>query len=185
MISLTFALSGCGSDAPVEEVTRITNFVSAKPPDGSISSNGSITVTFDNAPAAVTVSAGTVTVAGKIVTIAGPFPLGPLALKITWADGTQVLNYKVTTFCCAMPLIMSSTVIDGDTDVDPEWLNSDGKIEIFFFEERSMTAMLGPSNKFDFEPRSGWDYLKMGCGVIISLFFAWILLVIVSFFLGW
>lgn len=30
--------------------------------------------------------------------------------------------------------------------------------------------MLGPPNKFDFEPRSGWDYLKMGCGVVISLF---------------
>ena len=70
-------------------------FVSAAPPGGEIAANGTITVTFDNAPADVTVSAGTVTVAGKTATITGPFTPGPLALTVTWVDGTQALNYTV------------------------------------------------------------------------------------------
>ena len=95
-----FALSlivGCGGDDDGGgDEAAPANFVSAAPPGGEIAANGSITVTFDNAPADVTVSAGTVTVAGKTATIAGPFTPGPLALTITWADGTQALNYTVT-----------------------------------------------------------------------------------------
>ena len=91
-----YFLIGCGGDDENEEEAPPANFVSAAPPGGEIAANGSITVTFDNAPADVTVSAGTVTVAGKTATIAGPFTPGPLALTITWADGTQALNYTVT-----------------------------------------------------------------------------------------
>ena len=86
---------GCGGNTEEEDVAR-ANFVRAAPPGGEIAANGSITVTFDNAPSAVMVSTGAVTVAGKTATITGPFTPGPLALTITWADGTQGLTYTVT-----------------------------------------------------------------------------------------
>ena len=86
---------GCGGDDEDVEDAPPANFVSATPPGGEIAANGAISVTFDNAPADVTVSAGTITVAGKTATIVGPFTPGPLALTITWADGTQALNYTI------------------------------------------------------------------------------------------
>ena len=88
---------GCGGDDLLTDEPVAANFVSASPPGGEIAANSTISVTFDNAPVDVTASVGTVTVAGKTTTIAGPFTPGPLALTITWADGTQVLNYMVTT----------------------------------------------------------------------------------------
>ena len=88
-------LTGCGGDDDGNEEAPPANFVSATPPGGEIAANGSITVTFDNAPSDVTVSAGTVTVAGKSATIVGPFRPGALALTITWVDGIQALNYTV------------------------------------------------------------------------------------------
>ena len=135
-----FALSlmvGCGGDSETEEEAAPANFVSANPPGGDIAANGSITVTFDNAPADVTVSAGTVTVAGKSATITGPFPPGALALTITWADGTQALSYNVTAPDTDPPAVTGGTVKDGDKDVDPEAINSDAKIEIEFSEDVS------------------------------------------------
>ena len=135
-----FALSlmvGCGGDSETEEDAAPANFVSANPPGGDIAANGSITVTFDNAPADVTVSAGTVTVAGKSATITGPFPPGALALTITWADGTQALSYNVTAPDTDPPAVTGGTVKDGDKDVDPEAINSDAKIEIEFSEDVS------------------------------------------------
>ena len=135
-----FALSlmvGCGGDSETEEDAAPANFVSATPPGGDIAANGSITVTFDNAPADVTVSAGTVTVAGKSATITGPFPPGALALTITWADGTQALTYNVTAPDTDPPTVTGGTVSDGDKDVDPEAINSDAKIEIEFSEDVS------------------------------------------------
>ena len=42
------------------------------------------------------VSAGTVRVVGKKAIIAGPFTPGPIALTITWSDGSQTLNYTST-----------------------------------------------------------------------------------------
>ena len=65
--------------------------------------------------------------------IAGLFTPGPLALTITWADGTQTLNYTVVTpGCCGDVWVTGGTVKDRDKDVDPEAINSDGKIEIEF-----------------------------------------------------
>ena len=106
-------------------------FVSAAPPGGNISANGSIAVTFDNAPADVTVSAGTVTVAGKSATITGPFTPGALALTITWADGTQADGHST-----GYRTSLAAPSRDGD-DVDPEAINSDAKIEIEFSEDVS------------------------------------------------
>ena len=145
LLAALFALSlmvGCGGDDTEEEEAAPANFVSATPPGGEIAANGSITVTFDNAPADVTASAGTVTVAGKSATIAGPFTPGALALTITWADGTQTLNYTVTAPDNDPPTITGGTVSDGDKDVDPEGINTDGKIEIEFSEEVSGNVAL-------------------------------------------
>jgi hypothetical protein len=140
LLAALFALSlmvGCGGDTEDTEETAPAAFVSANPPGGEIAANGTITVTFDNAPADVTVSAGTVTVAGKSATITGPFTPGPLALTITWADGNQALNYIVTAPDNDPPTVTGGTVSDGDKDVDPEAINSDAKIEIEFSEDVS------------------------------------------------
>ena len=100
LLAGVFAVSmliGCGSgDDIVTDEPVSANFVSATPAGGEIAANGTITVTFDNPPLDVKVSAGTVTVVGKIATITGPFALGPLGLTINWADGTRTLNYTVT-----------------------------------------------------------------------------------------
>ena len=90
-------LVGCGGDEnPVAAEPVPVNFVRATPAAGEIAANGTITVTFDNTPGDVAVSAGTIKVSGKTAAITGPFTLGKLTLTITWADGTKVLNYKVT-----------------------------------------------------------------------------------------
>lgn len=133
---LAFSLIiGCGGGEDEEIEIPPAYFVSATPSGGEIAVNGTITVTFDNAPIDVTVSAGTVTVTGKTATIAGPFTPGPLALTITWADGTQALTYTVTgPDCCGDIRVIGGTVKDGDKDVDPQAINTDGKIEIEFTE---------------------------------------------------
>ena len=91
-------LAGCGGDDAMDEAAAPSvNFVSAAPPNSStIAANASITLTFDNAPAAVTVSTGAAAPSGKTVTINGPFTPGLLNLTVTWADGTQTLTYTVT-----------------------------------------------------------------------------------------
>ena len=129
-------LAGCGADNDIVTDEPVpANFVSATPPGGDIAPNGSITVTFDNVPTNVTASAGAVTVAGKTVTITGPFTPGPLPLTIRWADGIYFLNLIVHSPCCSPPTVTGGTVKNGDTDVDPELINSDGKIVILFSEE--------------------------------------------------
>lgn len=145
LLTALFAISlmvGCGESDTTDDTAAAAAFVSAAPPGGEIAANGSITVTFDNAPADVTVSAGTVTVAGKTATIAGPFTPGPLALTITWADGTQALNYTVTAPDTTAPTVTGGTVSDGDKDVDPEGINTDGVIEIEFSEDVSGNVAL-------------------------------------------
>ena len=135
LLILCLCVAGCSSDEEGDEYRKLVSFVSAAPPGGEITANGTITVTFDNAPIEVRVSAGTVIVAGKTATIAGPFTPGPLALTITWADGTQGLNYTVTSpDCCGDFWISGGTVKDGDKDVDPEAINTDGIIVIEFAE---------------------------------------------------
>lgn len=143
VISLgSFVFVGCGSDEDREENRVPVSFVSAHPPGGALPANGTIIVTFDGKPEDVTVSAGTVTVAGKTATITGPFTPGPLALTITWKDGTQALNYGL---CCGIdgipPEITGETLKDGDADVDPQRLNTDG-IKLTFSEDVTGTIAL-------------------------------------------
>ena len=111
-------------------------FVSANPAINSeLAVDDAITLTFDNPPEDVTVSAGTVIIIGKRVRITGPFDPGPLALTIVWADGVQTLTYTVRVPDTEAPKITSGSVNDGDKDVDPEALNSSGRIEVEFSEE--------------------------------------------------
>jgi hypothetical protein len=94
-----------------------------------------ITLTFDNPPEDVTVSAGTAIIIGNRVRITGPFDPGALALTIVWADGVQTLTYIVRVPDTEAPKITSGSVNNGDKDVDPEALNSGGRIEVEFSEE--------------------------------------------------
>ena len=111
-------------------------FVSANPAINSeLAVDDAITLTFDNPPEDVTVSAGTVIIIGNRVRITGPFDPGPLALTIVWADGVQTLTYTVRVPDTEAPKITSGSVNDGDKDVDPEALNSSGRIEVEFSEE--------------------------------------------------
>lgn len=134
-------LAGCGGDdSESEDEVLLANVIGVNPPSGSeIAVNGGITLTFDNIPTDVAVSGYTVTVTGKTATIVGPFRRGPLVLTVTWADGRiQTLTYTVPAPDCCGPIrVTGATVKDGDTDVDPELINIDGKIEITFTEEVS------------------------------------------------
>ena len=91
-------------------------FVRANPASASqIAIDDTITVTFDNPPENVTVSTGTGTVTDKTVEITGPFDPGTLALTVTWADGTQTLNYTIrppAAFVRANPASASQIAID-------------------------------------------------------------------------
>ena len=109
-------------------------FVSATPPGGQIAANGTITVTFANAPENVKVSAGRVIVGGRTATILGPFTPGPLTLTITWVDGSQTLTYTVIAPETIAPTITGGTIKNGDRDVDPAVINSAAKIEVTFSE---------------------------------------------------
>ena len=91
-------------------------FVSANPAvQSEIAVDDTITLTFDNPPEDVTVSTGEVAVTDKTVEITGPFDPGALALSVTWADGTQTLNYTIRTpsaFVSANPAVQSQIAVD-------------------------------------------------------------------------
>ena len=123
---------------PLEPPLPSAAFVSATPPNGStIAANASITLTFDNAPADITVSHGSAAVAGKTVVVSGPFTPGLIALTVAWTDGVVTLTYFVVAPDLNPPLITGGTINDGDKDVDSEAINNDGRIEIIFSEEVS------------------------------------------------
>ena len=144
VLAALFALSlivGCGGGDDEEEEAAPDAAITGSTPaaGGEVAANGTITITFDNAPGDVTVSPGTATVAGKQATVAGPFTPGPLALAVSWTngDGSQTLNFTVVAADNEAPTVTGGTVSDGDEDVDPEGINSDGMIEITFSEEVS------------------------------------------------
>ena len=91
-------------------------FLSANPAaNAKLTVDDTITLTFDNPPEDVTVSTGVPTVADKTVSIMGPFDPGALALTVTWADGTQTLNYTIRTpaaFVRANPAVRSQIDVD-------------------------------------------------------------------------
>ena len=69
LLLLCLCAIGCGDDSiPIYSYDEV-KFVRAIPSSGEIPANGTITAIFDNPPADIKVSTGSVTVAGKIVTI--------------------------------------------------------------------------------------------------------------------
>ena len=143
VLAALFALSlivGCGGDSADEEEVAAAEFSSANPASGStIAANATISLTFSSDPGDVTVSpAGTVGGGGKSRTITGPFAEGALTLNVAWTngDGSTSLSYTVAAADNTAPEVTGGTVSDGDEDVDPEPINTDG-IEITFSEEVS------------------------------------------------
>ena len=134
LILICVGISGCSGDSVTDEPIP-ANFISATPPSGEIYPLASIEVLFDKPPIDVVVNFGTVTVAGRIATVSGPFTPGPLTLRISWAGGSYTIGYIVHGPCCEPPTITGGTVTDGATDVDPQVINSDGKIVILFSED--------------------------------------------------
>ena len=97
-------------------VRQSSDFVSADPESGTeITTNDTITLTFDNPPEDVTVSDGVATITDNTVTITGPFTPGTLALTITWADGSKTLDYTIhqpVAFVSIDPTIESQLTVD-------------------------------------------------------------------------
>ena len=91
-------------------------FVSANPAATSkLTVNDTITFTFDNPPEDVTVNTGVATITDKTVEIAGPFDPGALTLTVTWADGSQTLDYTIrplAAFVRANPTANSELAVD-------------------------------------------------------------------------
>ena len=98
--TLTLAVTWAdGSKTLTYTVRQPADFVGAEPAaDSEITTNDSITLTFDHPPEDVTVSDGNATITDNTVTIAGPFTPGALALTVTWADGSEKLNYTIRQF---------------------------------------------------------------------------------------
>lgn len=136
---------GCGGDDP--EPTPDAAFVSATPASGDLAANGSVKVTFDNNPGAVEASAGTVSGTGKSRTITAPadgFPIGALALNLTWENGGadgHTLNYTVVAADETAPEVTASSPKDGAEGVDPADVFEDG-IEVTFSEPVTGELML-------------------------------------------
>ena len=104
-----------------ETVKPAVMFVSADPESGmAITTNDSITLTFDNPPEDVRVNKGVATISDNTVTITGPFTPGTLELTTTWADGSQVLTYTVrqpVAFVSIDPTIEAVLTVDGTLTV--------------------------------------------------------------------
>lgn len=124
-------------EEPEEEVPPVV-FIEAVPVSGStIQPETTITVLFDGIPLDVSATHGTITVIGSRVTITGPFAPGNLILTVFWDwDSDRVtLRYTVIAPDTTAPRVTGGTLRDGDIDVDPAPINTDGKIEFIFSEE--------------------------------------------------
>lgn len=161
---LAVSMVGCGGDDGEPEVPDAA-FVSSTPADGgSLASNSSISVTFDNNPGDVTVSAGTATTSGKTRTIAPPeggFAVGALALTISWTngDGEKTLNFTVTAADEDAPEVESSDPEHGDTGVSAD------------LEEVSVTfneVVTGDLMLMDGDDDKNWDQSIAGATITLT-----------------
>ena len=114
--TLTLAVTWSdGSKTLTYTVRHPADFVSAEPAaDSEITTNDSITLTFDHPPEDVTVSDGVATITDNTVTIAGPFTPGTLELTVTWADGSETLNYTIRQFAA-----LESVEPAADSEITP------------------------------------------------------------------
>ena len=137
VLAALFALSlmvGCGGGEDDTEDTAAAEFSSANPAGGSeIAANANITLTFSADPGDVTANGAAAAGSGKTRTVAGPHPEGALTLNIAWTngDGSHTLNYTVKAADNTPPEVTGGTVEDGQEDVDPEPLNTDGIVVDF------------------------------------------------------
>ena len=134
VLHAVYMLAGCGADDDIEEEVLPVKIVSVDPPSGNtIAVDAIITATFDGVPSDVIVSSGVATVAGKTLTIAGPFTQGTFILTITWSDGTQAVMYTVPN--TEPPKIIGGTIKDGETGITAYAIDRKGYIKIEFNKE--------------------------------------------------
>ena len=155
------ALIGCGSDAAdtpaaLGVAAVLENVV---PKSGStLAVNGSIALTFNKRPENVRIDSGhpyvfadalqqkrlyglsAVHHADRTLLILGPFTTPVSVINVSWGttlpQETLTLTYTVTMpDCCGSLQFAGGTVKDGDTDVDPELIHSDGVMEMHFTGE--------------------------------------------------
>ncbi|MYA99457.1 hypothetical protein F4X90_07240 [Candidatus Poribacteria bacterium] len=105
-----------GSKTLSYTIRQSSDFVSADPESGTeITTNDTITLTFDHPPEDLTVSDGVATITDNTVTITGPFTPGTLELTITWTDGSKTLDYTIrqpVAFISIEPTIESQLTVD-------------------------------------------------------------------------
>ncbi len=157
---------GCGGDDP--EPTPDAAFESADPASGDLASNGSIKVTFTENPGTVTPSAGTASGSGKTRTIAAPadgFPIGALALNLTWENGGadgHTLNYNIVAADETAPEVTGSSPKDGAEGVDPAKVFDDN-ITVTFNESVTGELML-----MDGDDNVGWKSTADGDTITLT-----------------
>ena len=105
-----------GSETLNYTVRQSAALESVKPTTGTeITPNDTITLTFDHPPENVKVSGGVGITTDNTVSITGPFTPGALALTITWADGSETLDYTVrqlVRFVSIDPTVASELTVD-------------------------------------------------------------------------
>lgn len=130
---------GCGDDDDDDTTETPATVTATTPADGGqIAANGTLTITFDNPPGDVTVNGSPATVTGKTATwTATGLTAGQSAsIAIAWTiagGGSKTITLNVQAEDTTPPTISGGTVSDGDKDVEPDPLNTDG-ITIDFSE---------------------------------------------------
>ena len=147
---LVVYITSCGDEEVKAEKEVPVNLMSVIPPlgeDNKISSNTTITLSFDGVPADITSTIGKVTVSGKTVLIDGPFTPGPLEITVTWANGTQQLHYIIS--APATPPVPQGMVLipagefqmgsnDAEAEVDEQPVRT-VYIDAFYMDETEVT----------------------------------------------
>jgi hypothetical protein len=127
--------AGDGGEAKLPDTTAITATTPAA--GGSLAENGTVTITFDEAPKSATVNGQPTTVQGKTATwAANGLSVGQTAtLNVAWTSNSGTGGsgtagpFTITSSDTTPPSITASTVKDGEQGVDPEAINASG-IEI-------------------------------------------------------
>ena len=143
LIAITFVavwMVGCGG----EEKT-VATITKVDPPEGStIVANQKITITFDNPATNVTVNGNPATGGGTSWSFQGDLT-GATGIDISWTsedDSTsaQTVAYTIQPADTIPPEIVSSDPADGDQNLDPETLNTDGMTIKFSEPLKSVTV---------------------------------------------
>lgn len=150
---------GCGTDIDEEPPVSVPAVLETViPKSGStIAVNGSIALTFDKRPENFTIDLALESNFGnevkeirglllggthrsdKAVIISGPFPMPVTEIKASWGatlpQQSVTLTYTVVFPSCCGPLVTGGFIKDGDKNVNPETINSEGKIELTLSED--------------------------------------------------